>query len=138
MPQLAAPDVRFHASYLDAVREFTEAGLDPAVLESGSLGEYAKVWRDPEGFAGFVRMLRAETERPRRPDWVEMSNLWYVEGDTFLGRLSIRHRLTPELLELGGGATPRLCSGAPCPAAVNSASTPPWSPVTPPTPRLVR
>lgn len=38
MPQLTLPDVRFHASYLDAVREFTEAGLDPAVLESGELG----------------------------------------------------------------------------------------------------
>ncbi|MFF1718675.1 GNAT family N-acetyltransferase [Streptomyces sviceus] len=31
-----------------------------------------------------------------------MTNLWYVEDDTFLGRLSIRHRLTPHLLELGG------------------------------------
>ncbi|MET7732505.1 hypothetical protein ABZT02_14190 [Streptomyces sp. NPDC005402] len=32
-----------------------------------------------------------------------MTNLWYVKDDTFLGRLSIRHRLTPHLLELGGG-----------------------------------
>ncbi|MFI6434662.1 GNAT family N-acetyltransferase [Streptomyces sp. NPDC050759] len=102
MPQLTVPDVRFHASYLDAVREFTEAGLDPAVLESGQLGLYEQAWREPAGFAAYVDMLRAETKRPRRPDWVPMTNLWYVEGDTFLGRLSIRHRLTPHLLELGG------------------------------------
>jgi predicted acetyltransferase len=102
MPQLTVPDVRFHASYLDAVREFTEAGQDPAVLESGWIGPHTEVLREPAGFAAFVDMLRAETRRPRRPDWVPMTNLWYVEDDTFLGRLSIRHRLTPHLLELGG------------------------------------
>ncbi|MFF7639166.1 GNAT family N-acetyltransferase [Streptomyces canus] len=102
MPQLTVPDVRFHTSYLDAVREFTEAGLDPAVLESGWIGAHAETVREPAGFAAFVDMLRAETQRPRRPDWVQMTNLWYVQDDTFLGRLSIRHRLTPHLLELGG------------------------------------
>jgi len=102
MPQLTLPDVRFHPSYLDAVREFTDAGLDPAVLESGQLGMNEKAWQEPAGFAAHVDMLRAETRRPRRPDRVPMTNLWYVEDDTFLGRLSIRHRLTPHLLELGG------------------------------------
>lgn len=34
-------------------------------------------------------MLRAETERPRRPDWVPMTNLWYVEDDTFFGRFTL-------------------------------------------------
>ena len=28
--------------------------------------------------------------------------LWWVDGDTFLGRLSIRHRLTRRLLDWGG------------------------------------
>ncbi|WP_020136186.1 GNAT family N-acetyltransferase [Streptomyces sp. 351MFTsu5.1] len=45
---------------------------------------------------------RAEAQRPRTPDRVPMTNLWYVQGDTFLGTLSIRHRLTLHLLELGG------------------------------------
>ena len=30
------------------------------------------------------------------------TELWWVDGDAFLGRLSIRHRLTPLLLEVGG------------------------------------
>ena len=102
MPQLAAPDVRFHASFLDAVREFTDADSDPAALVGEEIHAYAKTWREPEGFAAFVDMLLAETERPRRPDWVEMTNLWYVQDDVFLGRLSIRHRLNPFLLDLGG------------------------------------
>ncbi|WP_406215928.1 GNAT family N-acetyltransferase [Streptomyces canus] len=54
MPQLTLPDVRFHASYLHAVREFTEAGLDPAVLESGEIGPYGRTWREPAGFAAFM------------------------------------------------------------------------------------
>ncbi|MEV0627611.1 GNAT family N-acetyltransferase [Nonomuraea wenchangensis] len=28
--------------------------------------------------------------------------MWWVDGDCFLGRLAIRHRLTPALAELGG------------------------------------
>ncbi|MEU9172827.1 GNAT family N-acetyltransferase [Streptomyces sp. NPDC048420] len=102
MPQLTSPHVRFHASFLDAVREFTEAGLDALVLVGESIAPYERTWREPAGFAAFVDMLLAEPERPRRPDWVEMTNLWYAESDTFLGRLSIRHRLNPYLLELGG------------------------------------
>ncbi|MEU0406647.1 GNAT family N-acetyltransferase [Streptomyces griseorubiginosus] len=102
MPQLTAPDVRFHASFLDAVREFTEADPDASALIGEGTGPYARTWGEPEGFTAFVDMLCAETERPRRPDWVPMTNLWYVQGDIFLGRLSIRHRLSPFLLELGG------------------------------------
>nr|WP_238358469.1 GNAT family N-acetyltransferase [Kribbella sandramycini] len=33
---------------------------------------------------------------------VPYTMLWFVEGDEWLGRLSIRHELTPHLLELGG------------------------------------
>ena len=30
------------------------------------------------------------------------TELWWVEGEEFLGRIAIRHRLTPALLEVGG------------------------------------
>lgn len=30
------------------------------------------------------------------------TTLWYVDGQTYVGRLAIRHRLTPRLLEAGG------------------------------------
>jgi predicted acetyltransferase len=37
------------------------------------------------------------------PDgYVPQTWLWWVAGDEFLGRLSIRHRLTPHLLVEGG------------------------------------
>ena len=61
-------------------------------------------WRTPEGFAAFVEWLLAQAieTTPRAPGMVPATELWWVEGNEFLGRLSIRHRLTPTLLEAGG------------------------------------
>ena len=36
------------------------------------------------------------------PGIVPATFLWWVDGDTYLGRLSIRHSLTPWLLDYGG------------------------------------
>jgi predicted acetyltransferase len=102
MAHLTPPDVRFHGSFLDAMKEFAATGTDPDSLIAHEIERYAETWPDPARFAAYVEMLRAEVTRPRRPDWVPMTTLWYVEDDTFLGRLAIRHRLTPFLLELGG------------------------------------
>jgi predicted acetyltransferase len=33
---------------------------------------------------------------------VPSTTLWWVDGDEYLGRLAIRHRLTPRLTNLGG------------------------------------
>ncbi|MFE7114896.1 GNAT family N-acetyltransferase [Streptomyces sp. NPDC057654] len=63
--------------------------------------EYHGRWDDPEVFAGYIRML-ADGMAGESQGWSAVTTLWYVEGDEYLGRLSVRHRLTPELLELGG------------------------------------
>lgn len=103
MPQLTLPDVRFHASFLAAVKEFTDVGgMDPKSLLAQEIEEYGDSWWDPAVFAAYVGRLLAERERPRREGWVPATTLWYVEGETFLGRISIRHKLTPFLLERGG------------------------------------
>ena len=59
---------------------------------------------DEEAFAQFVDAIRAEQleETPRPEGYVPDTELWWVEGDEFLGRIGIRHRLTPMLLEMGG------------------------------------
>lgn len=54
MPRLTSPDVRFHASFLAAVREFTETDLDAAALLGEDVGGYARTWGEPEGFAALV------------------------------------------------------------------------------------
>jgi predicted acetyltransferase len=45
---------------------------------------------------------QAREDAPR-PAWmVPSTTLWWVDGTDYLGRISIRHRLTPTLLEWGG------------------------------------
>jgi predicted acetyltransferase len=39
---------------------------------------------------------------PRPPGRVPDTELWWVEGEVFLGRIGIRHRLNAALLERGG------------------------------------
>jgi predicted acetyltransferase len=108
----ARPDGLFHASFLAALGEYHAEGrheeIDEAPLE------------DPEEFARYCAAVNAGVERPGEPDlylarlhgkpvpgeWVDgyvpQTVLWWAAGDVYLGRLSIRHRLTPHLLYHGG------------------------------------
>jgi predicted acetyltransferase len=97
---------------LEAIHEYHAEGRH-AELE-------AEVFEDREEFARYCAAVNAGVERPGEPDfyfaqlygtpppgeWVDgyvpMTTLWWVAGDTFIGRLSIRHRLTSHLLYHGG------------------------------------
>ena len=61
-------------------------------------------WSSPEGFEAYVRQLLAQSleETPRPEGFVPATTLWWTDGRDFLGRLSIRHRLTERLVERGG------------------------------------
>ena len=61
-------------------------------------------WSTPEGFEAYVRQLLAQSleETPRPEGFVLATTLWWTDGRDFLGRLSIRHRLTEHLVERGG------------------------------------
>jgi predicted acetyltransferase len=104
MPHLIAPDVTVQSSFLDALKEFVAEDEDGEALAGHEMRAYGRTWHRPEVFAQYVDRLNSERfeETPRGEGWVPNTNLWYVEGDTFLGRLSIRHRLNPFLRELGG------------------------------------
>ena len=54
--------------------------------------------------AGWVESLITES-RPRTPrpaGHVPATNVWWVDGDTYLGRVQIRHQLTPYLRDVDG------------------------------------
>jgi predicted acetyltransferase len=101
MPELVPPTTAVHRSFLEALEE---SAADPMYL----LGARFTNWRvdlaDPDRFATYVTELRADAleDTPRPDGYVPATVLWYVDGETFLGRLSIRHRLNAQLLELGG------------------------------------
>lgn len=72
------------------------------------IGRYLRdrqdAWQTDAAFRAFAEAIRAQRlEGTPRPDgFVPDTELWLVEGDEFLGRIGIRHRLTPFLLEVGG------------------------------------
>lgn len=90
MPRLITPDVRVWESFLAAVDEAADGGRQPITHD----------------FVQFAADLRADEHTPRRPDLVPQSTWWWVDGPggspEYLGRISVRHRLTDRLRRLGG------------------------------------
>jgi predicted acetyltransferase len=91
---LVEPSVRYQESFLAAEREFAEhGGGRVAVGHAALLGDFPR----------YVGRLLAEQGRPPgQPGWVPGTVLWLVDGDTYVGRVSLRHRLTPRLRRRGG------------------------------------
>lgn len=107
MPQLIAPTVRVQASFLEAMAELRaegQGGADDDTAVGREIRRFSAEWHEPAGFARYTDWLHSMTrEEVARPmDHVPCTNLWYVEGDIFLGRLGLRHELNDFLLELGG------------------------------------
>jgi len=112
VPHLAPPSTAHHTSFLAALREY-QAEARHAELPADKLA-------DPMEFARYVAALADGIARPGEPDfylatlrgepppepfpdgYVPQSVWWWVAGQEYLGRLSIRHHLTPHLLYEGG------------------------------------
>ncbi len=110
-PRLVAPAAALRVSFLEALAENHAEGRH-LELPAGLLA-------DPREFARYVAALRADVDHPGEPSryvaalagvppetwpdgYVPQSTYWWVAGEEYLGRLSIRHRLTPHLLYEGG------------------------------------
>jgi len=95
-PRLVFPTAAARESFLEALAEYRAEGryldLRPAALS------------DPAAFARWVDELRSQAreDTPRPPSRVPTTVLWWVAGDTYLGRLAIRHRLNAGLRQIGG------------------------------------
>ncbi len=110
--RLVAPTVDVQASFLVALGEYQAEGRHRE-LPIARLS-------DPAEFVRYVGALRAGGRRPvdselavaalggalgpYPPDggYVPQTILWWVAGNEYLGRLTIRHRLTPQLMLRGG------------------------------------
>jgi GNAT superfamily N-acetyltransferase len=110
-PRLAAPAPRFHASFLAALVEYHDEGRHRE-LELRGLTH-------PATFAAYVRALLDDVRHPGAPDrfflrtfgvrieppvdgYVPQTVLWWADGDEYLGRVNVRHRLNESLLWRGG------------------------------------
>lgn len=107
MPELVAPDGRFRRSFAASMAEFEaegRGGSDDRTVLGGYIRERHTEWATDEAFEAFAASIRAAAleETVRRPGFVPDTELWWVDGNEFLGRIALRHRLTPDLLEVGG------------------------------------
>lgn len=107
MAELIRPDVRVRESFLAAMAEFRaegRGGADDESMIGSEHHKYGGTWHTVDGFAAYTVSLRADAyeETPRPEGRVPCTTLWWVEGDTYLARLAIRHRLNDHLRELGG------------------------------------
>lgn len=102
--QLVPPTADVRESFVEAVSEFRAEGRNERTLVDQEFDQVGEGWETPEGFARLVAAIRAEAleDAPRPPGRVPQTTLWWTRGDQYYGRLDIRHRLTPELLEVGG------------------------------------
>jgi predicted acetyltransferase len=100
VPVLIPPTVDVHASFLRAMDEHIAEGRG-GPGDSSNVGHYirqfGKVWAAPAEFRRYVASLRAQEleNTPRPATFVPTTSLWWVDGDEYLGRLGIRHRLAP-------------------------------------------
>jgi predicted acetyltransferase len=107
VPLLCVPTVEIAPSFRTAMAEFVAEGRG-GVADDSMIGfelrSFGPTWGDPEGFADFVRALRdqADVDVVRPADRVPCTTWWWVEGTEYLGRIALRHRLVPHLLEVGG------------------------------------
>jgi predicted acetyltransferase len=107
MPELTLPVVAVKDSFLAAMAEFVAEGrgtdLDDSMV-GREIAEYGPTWTTDQGFAAYVADLRAHAleETPRPQGYVPSTTFWWIEGSQYLGRIAVRHRLTPWLLDQGG------------------------------------
>ena len=107
MPELLSPDPRVRMSFALAMDEFRAEGrgaADDHTVIGYYLRERETSWSNDEAFRTFTEEIRAQRleETPRPAGYVPSTEWWWIDGDEFLGRIGIRHRLTPALLETGG------------------------------------
>lgn len=97
------PDASLKDSFLAAMQEFADEGRTGDGSGIGrDLEEWTGRWETDEGFAAYVAAKVREREHVDNPDWVLNTNLWWVDGDEYVGRMSIRHELNDWLREVGG------------------------------------
>jgi predicted acetyltransferase len=109
--RLVRPHARFRSSFIAALVECHREGrhqeLDELLLgDRDEFGRYVAALladeHSPGSMARYVASLGG-VEAPHMPDgYVPQTLLWWVEGDEYLGRLTLRHRLTVRLAYEGG------------------------------------
>ena len=90
MTELVTPSPRYRASFLAADAEATAEGTGRGVTDDAAFS------------ALLARIERNASGRDLPANRVQETTLWLVDGDDYIGRIALRHALTPLLLAIGG------------------------------------
>ena len=91
--QLVKPSTKYQESYLAAFEEGKPETNHTSLTSP----------RENQSFAEFVREeIDHEKGKSLPKDWVSETVLWLIDTNEFIGRVSIRHRLTETLRATGG------------------------------------
>lgn len=90
MMELILPERKYYLSYVEAEQENKENHVIARNFLNGTEDEV------------FAEIERSRTGIGLPKGWVKATYLWLVEGNEFIGEVSIRHELTEELLRFGG------------------------------------
>lgn len=94
--QLVLPSVKYKKSYIQSYKEFARDQMKNS--ESESYRNLAL-----KDFPAFIKMFRDGSKgKNLQKGWVPFTEYWLVDGDKYIGRVNIRHKLNTGLKKLGG------------------------------------
>ncbi|MDB5237769.1 MAG: GCN5-related N-acetyltransferase [Candidatus Kaiserbacteria bacterium] len=98
--ELVRPAVVYKDSFIEALREYQH---DNDFTHRSLAYKKLSVEDVEAAFESFVETELSYANGENLPDgYVPCTELWLVDNDVFLGRASIRHRLTEKLTRIGG------------------------------------
>ena len=98
--ELVLPSAAYKRSFIEAVTEYQqEGGSDDRSRRYGGLS-VSELELD---FEGYIEIEKSHAHGENLPaGYVPETTYWLVDGGEFIGRVSIRHRLTEHLRQIGG------------------------------------
>jgi len=98
--RLVLPTVEYKRSFIEAVTEYQrQGGSDDRSRRYGGLS----VTELDSDFDAYVEIEKSHALGKNLPTgYVPETTYWLVDGGEFIGRVSIRHRLTEDLRQIGG------------------------------------
>lgn len=96
--QLIVPSSKYKGSFLEAVEEYQKEKANDR-MDIFALNPLLLL----EDFQSYIDRLTNESRGKNLPKgYVPQTTYWLVDGDEFIGRVSIRHSLTEQFLREGG------------------------------------
>ncbi len=101
MVELLKPSIEYKQSFIEAMKEFQskEQSCSHISMRDASVN----IPEIESDFPAFVeKLLNVEKGIGIPENYVPATELWLVDGNEFIGGVSIRHRLNEHLLKIGG------------------------------------